>query len=73
MMEYPVWSKCGLKYSNEKYTYLFVLMDTDLHSEYTRNTELSPIMPRLPVVTVTHIREKRVLESGIIFCSVYQE
>lgn len=43
MVEYPVCSTCGLKYSNEKYTYLFVLMDTDLHSEYTLNTELSPV------------------------------
>lgn len=30
-----------LKYGNEKYTYIFIAMDTDLHSEHTLNTEPS--------------------------------
>lgn len=40
MVYHPVWSMCGLKYHNEKYTYTFVDMDMDLHSAYTLNTEL---------------------------------
>lgn len=41
MVGYPAQSTCGLKYGNEKYLYIFIVMDTDLHSEHTLNTEFS--------------------------------
>ena len=75
MVKYPLWSVCGLQYDNKKYTYIFVVMDTDLCSEHTPHTELSlsatqtlltPHSLTEPVAMVTHIKGRRVLGAGII-------
>lgn len=53
MVDYPVWSACGLKYGKEKYACSFGDTDVDLHSAHTLNTELS-LSTMQKLVTTTH-------------------